>query len=91
MIFELDADLPLVRLVSDEWVLQQLLCWGALCVVLHQTTLDETEKLFGPVGVSEEEVKGEKQCVLDRVKFIKRDSRSRTDISATQGQRACKD
>lgn len=51
MVFELNADLPLVGLVSDEGVLQQLLRRGALRVVLHQTALDETKKLFGPVGV----------------------------------------
>lgn len=54
VVFELNADLPLVGLVSDEGVLQQLLCRGALRVVLHQTALDETEKLFGPVGIAEE-------------------------------------
>lgn len=55
VVFELNADLPLVGLVSDEGVLQQLLCRGALRVVLNQTALDETEKLFGPEGIVEEE------------------------------------
>lgn len=50
VVFELNADLPLVGLVSDEGVLQQLLCRGPLRVVLHQTALDETKKLFGPEG-----------------------------------------
>lgn len=51
MVFELNADLPLVGLVSDEGMLKQLLCRGALRVVLHQAALDEAEKLFGPVGI----------------------------------------
>lgn len=50
MVFELYADLPLVGLVSDEGVLQQLLCWWALRVILHEAALDETEELFGPVS-----------------------------------------
>lgn len=55
MVFELYADLPLVGLIPDEGVLQQLLCRWALCVVLHQTALNKTEKLFGPIGIEEKE------------------------------------
>lgn len=54
VVFELNAHLPLVGLVSDERVLQELLCWRPLCVVLHQTALNKTEKLFGPVQVVKE-------------------------------------
>lgn len=50
VVFELDADLPLVGLVPDERVFQKLLCRRTLGVVLHQAALNETEKLFGPVG-----------------------------------------
>ena len=50
VVFELDADLPLVRLVSDEGMLEQLLGGGPLGVVLHQAALDEAEELLGPVG-----------------------------------------
>lgn len=62
MVFELYADLPLVGLVSDEGVLQQLLCWWALRVILHEAALDETEELFGPVS----ELGGEKQHKAER-------------------------
>lgn len=31
-------------------MLQQLLCWWALRVILHEAALDETEELFGPVS-----------------------------------------
>lgn len=48
MILELDADLPLVGLVPDEGVLQQLLSGGPLGVVLHQAALDEAEELLRP-------------------------------------------
>ena len=50
VVFELNADLPLVGLVSDEGVLQQLLRRGPLRVVLHQAALDEAEELLGPGG-----------------------------------------
>lgn len=55
VVFELNAHLPLVGLISDKWVLQELLCWRALCVILHQTALNKTEKLFGPMQVVKEE------------------------------------
>lgn len=55
VVFQLNADLPLVGLVSDEGVLQQLVGRGALRVVLHQAALNETKKLLGPVIVEEEE------------------------------------
>lgn len=48
VVLELDPDLPLIRLVTDEGMLQELLCRGTLCIVLHQAALDETKKLFGP-------------------------------------------
>ena len=50
VVLELDADLPLVGLVPDEGVLEQLLRGGPLGVVLHQAALDEAEKLLRPVG-----------------------------------------
>lgn len=46
VVFELDADLPLVGLVPDERVFEQLLGGGALGVVLHQAALDEAEELL---------------------------------------------
>lgn len=46
VVFELDADLPLVGLIPDEGVLEQLLRGGALGVVLHQAALDEAEELL---------------------------------------------
>lgn len=46
MVFELDADLPLVGLVPDEGVFEQLLGGGALGVILHQAALDEAEELL---------------------------------------------
>jgi len=69
VVFELDADLPLVGLVPDKGVLKQLVCRGALGVVLHQAALDETEELFGPVGIGEKEqrrVNGEKQPLISQ-------------------------
>lgn len=48
MVFELDPHLPLVGLVSDEGVLQELVGGRPLRVVLHQTALDEAEELLGP-------------------------------------------
>lgn len=48
VVFELDADLPLVGLVPDEGVLEQLLGGGPLVVVLHQGALDEAAKLLRP-------------------------------------------
>lgn len=86
VVFELNANLPLVGLVSDEGVLQELLRRGALRVVLHQTALDETKKLFGPLGIAEEEqgVNREKQCVAERVTYIKGDSGCQTNISAME-------
>lgn len=48
VVLELDADLPLVGLVSDEGVLHQLLRRRSLAVVLHQAALNERLKLFRP-------------------------------------------
>lgn len=50
VVLELDADLPLVGLVSDEGVLHQLLRRRSLAVVLHQAALNERLKLFRPGG-----------------------------------------
>lgn len=61
VVFELYADLPLVGLVSDEGVLQQLLCRRALCVILNKAALDEAEELFGPVVIA-----GGKKPVAER-------------------------
>lgn len=49
VVFELDAYLPLVGLVPDERVFEQLLGRRALSVVLHQAALNEAEELLGPV------------------------------------------
>lgn len=50
VVLQLDADLPLVRLVPDIRMLQELLGGGPLGVVLHQAALDEAEELLGPGG-----------------------------------------
>lgn len=49
VVFELDADLPLVRLVPDEGVFEQLFGGRTLGVVFHQAALNEAEKLLRPV------------------------------------------
>ncbi len=49
VVLQLDAHLPLVGLVSDVGVLQQLIGGRPLRVVLHQTALDEAEELLRPV------------------------------------------
>ena len=54
VVFELDANLPLVGLVPNEGVLEQLVCGGPLGVVLHQTALDEAEELLRPERQSRE-------------------------------------
>lgn len=41
VILQLDADLPLVGQVSDEWVPEELLCAGSLAVAFQQTALYE--------------------------------------------------
>ena len=46
VVFELDADLPLVGLVPDEGVFQQLLSGGPLGVVLHEAAFNEAEELL---------------------------------------------
>lgn len=51
VVFELDANLPLVGLIPDEGMFEQLLGGRALSVVLHQAALDEAEELLGPVRV----------------------------------------
>ena len=48
VVFELDADLPLVGQVPDEGVLEELLRAGPLAVALHQAHLDERLKLSRP-------------------------------------------
>lgn len=48
VVFQLDADLPLGRLISNERVLQQLLSGWAARVRLHQAALDKVDELFGP-------------------------------------------
>ena len=56
VVLELNADLPLVGLVPDVGVLQQLLRGRPLGVVLHQAALDEAEELLGPVGKTHKEI-----------------------------------
>lgn len=48
VVLQLDADLPLVRLVSDERVLQELIGGRPLGVILHQTVLNKVDELLGP-------------------------------------------
>lgn len=48
VVFELDADLPLVGLIPDEGVFQQLLGGRTLGVILHQAALNEAEELLRP-------------------------------------------
>lgn len=48
MVFELDADLPLSGLVSDEGVLEQLLGGRSAGIRLHKAALDEVNKFLGP-------------------------------------------
>lgn len=46
MILQLDPDLPLSRLVPDEWILQKLLSWWSVHVVLDETSVNEFNKFF---------------------------------------------
>ncbi len=48
VVLQLDADLPLVGQVSDERVLEELLCAGSLAVALHQAALYERLELLRP-------------------------------------------
>lgn len=48
MVFELDPDLALGGLVSDEGVLEQLLGRRSARIRLHKTALDKIDKFFGP-------------------------------------------
>lgn len=61
VVLELDADLPLVGLVSDEGVLHQLLRGWSLAVVLHQAALNEGLKLFRPGPGQKMKIKGKKE------------------------------
>ncbi len=55
VVLQLDAHLPLVGLVSDVGVLQQLIGGRPLRVVLHQTALDEAEELLRPCEAQQSE------------------------------------
>ena len=48
VVLQLDADLSFVGQLSDEGVLQQLLCVGSLTMTLHQATLNERLELLRP-------------------------------------------
>ena len=48
MVLELDADLPLRGLVTDEGKLQQLLRWWAAQVSLDETCVNEVDELLRP-------------------------------------------
>lgn len=48
VVLELDADLPLCGLVSDEGELQQLLRWWAAQVSLDETRVNEVDELLRP-------------------------------------------
>ncbi len=63
VVFELDADLPLVGLVPDEGVFQQLLSGRTLGVVLHQAALNEAEELLRPIRLKLKEMFGVETCV----------------------------
>lgn len=54
VVLELDADLPLVRLVSDKRVFQELISGRPLSVILHQAVLDEVDELLGPDDAEQE-------------------------------------
>lgn len=69
VVLELDADLPLVRLVSDERVFQELISGRPLSVILHQAVLDEVDELLGPDDAEQKQthlkyyhLKGELSC-----------------------------
>lgn len=53
VVFELDADLSLIRQVSDEGMLKQLLRAGPLRVVLHQAAVNKRLELLRPVETQE--------------------------------------
>lgn len=48
VVLELDADLPLRGLVTDEGELEQLLCWWAAQVCLDETRVNEVDELLRP-------------------------------------------
>jgi len=48
MILELDADLPVRRLLTEERVFQQLVSVRPLSVVFDQTHTDKVDKLLRP-------------------------------------------
>lgn len=48
MVLELNADLPLCGLVTDEGKLQQLLRWWAAQVSLDETRVNEVDELLRP-------------------------------------------
>lgn len=48
MVFELDADLALSGLVSDEGVLEQLLSRRSAGIRLHKAALNKVNKFLGP-------------------------------------------
>lgn len=48
MVFELDSDLALSGLISDEGVLEQLLCGWSAGICLHETALYKVNEFLGP-------------------------------------------
>ena len=50
MVLQLDADLSVGRLFTQEGVLQQLVCVGTLHVVFDETDADKIHELLGPVN-----------------------------------------
>ena len=48
MVLKLDSNLPFVRLIPNERMLQKLLGGGPLHVILHQASFYKTKKLLGP-------------------------------------------
>ena len=48
MVLKLYSNLPFVRLIPNERMLQKLLGGGPLHVILHQASFYKTKKLLGP-------------------------------------------
>jgi len=48
MVLELDTDLTVRRLITEERMFQQLVCMWSMGVIFYQTYTDEVHKLLGP-------------------------------------------
>jgi len=56
MVLKLDSNLPFVRLIPNERMLQKLLGGGPLHVILHQASFYKTKKLLGPKRESKKKI-----------------------------------